>query len=179
MADRRYLLVVAVALCMAVHAVVIGQYLGSVFFLTAFAWAWVGLAALRDDLMSARTMALTMIGVLMVSSFLLLSFGAQQDGLAAIFSLAILPSAVSWASVLFYIAYLTAGPDEDEAELNAKFGVAMNQWMTALLDGSHAAVAGQVQAKASPPLAAEVLTPEAAVQIVGPIRSDGRDSHAA
>lgn len=179
MVDRRSLLVVAVALCMAVHAVVIGRYLGSVFFLTAFAWAWVGLAALRGDLRAARTMVLTMIGMLLVSSALLLSFGGQQDGLVAVFSLAILPGAVSWVSVLFYIIYLAAGPEEDEADLDAKFVKAMSQRTTAPPGGSHAAVAGQVQATVSPPLAAEVLTPEAAVQIVGPMRSQGPASDAA
>ena len=164
---------------MAVHAVVIGRYLGSVFFLTAFAWAWVGVAALRGDLASARTMVLTMIGVLLISSALMLWLGVRQDGLAAIFSLAIVPGAVSWISVLFYIVYLSAGPEEDEGELDARFAMAMNKWMTAPPNGSHAAVAGQVQAKVGPPLAAEVLTPETAVQIVGPIRSDGRASNAA
>ena len=171
MAGRRSLLVTTLAICMAVHAVVIGRYLESVFFLTAFPWAWVGLAALRGDLVSARTMVLTMIGVLSVSSALLLLVGTQQHGLTAFFSLARLPGAVTWISVLFYIAYLAAGPEEDEAELDAKFAVAMNRWMTAPPDRSNAAVAGPAQATVSPPLAAGTLTPEAAVQIVGPIRA--------
>ena len=179
MAGRRSLLVTAVALCMAVHAVVIGRYLESVFFLTAFPWAWVGLVALRGDLASARTMALTMIGVLAVYSALLLLLGTQQHGLAAVFSLAILPGAVTWISVVFYIAYLAAGPEEDEAELNAKFAIAMNRWMTAPPDRSQAADAGPAQATGSPPLAAGTLTPEAAVQIVGPIRASRPASDAA
>lgn len=171
MANPRYLLIVAVALCMAVHAVVIGRYLGSVFFLTAFPWAWVGLAALRGDLMSARTMALTMIGVLTVSSVLLLSFGAQQSGLAATLSLAILPAAVSWVSVLFYIAHLSAGPGDTEAEYDAKSVVTMKQQMTAPPAGSDGAFARPAQEIQVAPLAAGVLTPETAVRIVGPIHS--------
>jgi len=179
MADRRYVLVVTVALCMAVHAVVIGRYLESVFFLTAFAWVWVGLAALRGDLMSARTMALTMIGVLTVSSVLSLSFGSRQDGLVAVFSLAILPGAVIWVSVLFYMVHLAAGPEEDEAELDAKFVMAMNQWMTAPPDATRAAVARPAQPIHVAPLAADVLTPETAVRIVGPIGSQRPASDAA
>jgi hypothetical protein len=169
MAGKRYLFLIALSLCMAAHAVIIGRYLESVFFLTAFSWSWVGVTALRGNLAAARAMALTMIGLVLVASALLLSLGTQQNGLVATFSLAIIPGVVAWISVLFYISHLASGLEKDHAESESEFAVALDRWMTEPPDGSH--FAEPVQPAVSSPLAAEAPTPEMVARIVGAIRA--------
>lgn len=101
-----------VASLMAVHALLVGRYLGSAFFITAFPCGWVAIAALRRDLAGARAMCFTMlclIPVYLLSAHLLAESGAS---LVALYSLAAGPALVCWLCLLALAAFIEQGESD-------------------------------------------------------------------
>ena len=178
MANRQSF-IVGLCVGMAVHALVIGRYLESVFFLTAFPWAWVGLVVFRSDIKSAQTMALTMIGVMLVSTMLLLAGETGGHARTALLSLAIVPSTISWICLVLYINHSSSASHDHGPEIDAELLRASDQSRTGVLDGSYSAVARPAQWNVSAPLAPEALTAERAAQIIGAMRTQRQNSDAA
>jgi hypothetical protein len=111
---RRGLILFLFASVMAAHALVIGRYLESSFFLTAFSWGWVGFAALVQRLDAARTMGMTMI-VILIALPVLLVLGDSPHGqweFMPLYSLALFPSLVSWGCLLVLIRFIINHSDD-------------------------------------------------------------------
>jgi hypothetical protein len=101
----------AFSLVMAVHALVVGRYLESTFFLAAFPWGWVALTALLDRLDMARAMGITMTGLLLLTSAILLLniTPFSQGDLVPLYSLGLFPSLIIWVCLPVFIRYLLSG----------------------------------------------------------------------
>lgn len=91
---------------MATHAVVVGGLLKSLFFLMAFFWGWVAVAALRNQLEAAQAMAVVMTVLLLALAALSLREGAAAD--VAYYTFALYPALVSWVCVFFLVRFLIA-----------------------------------------------------------------------
>ncbi len=124
-------------------------------------------------------MALTMIGVLAVVAALLLSVVSGERSQMALFSLALLPSVVSWCCLVIYIYHSRSASKDDEAKVDADFMNAIHQWMTMPKDTSRAAVARPARATTNAPLAVEELTPERVTQIVGAVQNPSQSRNVA
>lgn len=94
------------AAAMALHAAVVGGLLQSLFFLMAFFWGWVAVAALKDKLEAAQAMAVVMIILLLAVAGLSLQKGAGGTADVAYYTFALYPALVSWVCALFYIRFL-------------------------------------------------------------------------
>lgn len=113
---RRTWLLVVMSCLLAVHALVIGRLLPSCFFITAFCWAWVAVAAFLDRLEAARAMAATMIVIQLLASVVLKLTPFGWGGTTALYVLALLPSLVAWACIYIYIVHLES---EDDVRVDA------------------------------------------------------------
>lgn len=104
--DRRYLGLLFFSLAMVVHAMAVGRYLGSLYFIVAFAWGWVAVAALRGRLDLAWDMGLTIMALLLLSLGALSYAAAGMQDFVALGSLVYFPAIISWACLLVYIRHL-------------------------------------------------------------------------
>lgn len=95
-----------IAAAMALHALVVGGMLQSLFFLMAFFWGWVAVAALRDKLEAAQAMAVVMTALLLAAAGLSLQQGGGGPADVAYYTFALYPALVSWVCVFFYIRFL-------------------------------------------------------------------------
>jgi hypothetical protein len=105
----------AVAAALSVYTLVVGCELPSAFFVTAFSWGFVAFAALFGRIEAARTMTITMFGILALSAIVLIFSPLGQGDMSAFLSLALFPSLVAWACAYVYIRHLqrlTMAPDE-------------------------------------------------------------------
>lgn len=92
-----------------------GRILPSSFFIVAFCWMWVGVAAATDRLDMAKPMAVTMMVLLACVAVAIKMTPLGRGNLAPLFSLALLPSLVSWACVYVYIRHAERGDDTTSA----------------------------------------------------------------
>lgn len=106
--------IILVSLIMAIHAVMIGRYLESVFFLMAFCWAWMGVTAFRDRLQLAQSMALIMVAILLLAALPLAVLNLDRASLTPYLSLALIPGVISWACMYFYIRHITVKRHDDQ-----------------------------------------------------------------
>jgi hypothetical protein len=169
----RYINIVLISLGMACHSLVVGRYLESMFFMAAFAWAWVGFASLRGNLHAAKTMAQTMIAITIGAAALLPVLGMSGGKETALISLALLPGGISWVCVLLYINYIMSGPEERDQEMNADFARSLDAWT------SPPPVPSAAHPFMEAPVAAEELTSEKVAKIVGRDVHQDRQSNAA
>jgi hypothetical protein len=123
------LVLLAFSLVMAAHALVVGRYLESTFFLAAFPWGWVALTALLDRLDMARAMGITMTGLLLLTSAILLLniTPFSQGDLVPLYSLGLFPSLIIWVCLPVFIRYLLSGHSSEgrgndlPAEANSRY----------------------------------------------------------
>ena len=94
-----------VALAMSLHAFVVGRVLESTFFIAAFTWGWVAIAALRNSLEAAQAMVITMT-FLLVAAIVAAAMTMEPGHLQAYYSLALIPAAVANICFFFYIRFL-------------------------------------------------------------------------
>lgn len=106
MAPKRYWALFWLAAGLGVHAFVVGNLLGSMFFVMVFFWGWVAVHALRGELDVAQAMVITMCLVLFATAGLLIAYPQYFEHELAYYSLALYPAMVSWTSVYFYIRHL-------------------------------------------------------------------------
>lgn len=105
---------IAVAAALGVYTLVVGYEMPSIIFVTAFSWGFVAFAALFGRIEAAKTMAITMLGLLTLSAITLIASPLGRDDMTALLSLALFPSVVAWACVYVYIRHLqrlTMTPD--------------------------------------------------------------------
>lgn len=93
------------AMTMSLHAFVVGRVLESTFFIAAFTWGWVGIAALRNSLEAAQSMIITMT-FLLVAAIVSAAMTMDPGHLGAYYSLALIPAAVANICFFFYIRFL-------------------------------------------------------------------------
>ena len=93
------------AMVMALHAFIVGRVLESTFFIAAFTWGWVAIAALRSSLEAARSMIITMT-FMFVIAIVAAAMTMDPGHLRAYFSLALIPAAVANICFFFYIRFL-------------------------------------------------------------------------
>ena len=98
--------VVVGATALAGHAVAVGGYLESVFFLVALAWGWVAVTGLREDLRSAQAMVVTMAALLALAVLIVIMLEVKTTRLVAHLSLALIPGLVSWICMFIYIRFV-------------------------------------------------------------------------
>lgn len=103
----RYPGVVLVSLVMALHTIMIGRYLESVFFIIAFCWGWMAVTAYRDRLKSAQSMALIMLGILVLIVLPMAVLRLDGSELFSYLSLAIVPGIISWSCMFVYIRHIS------------------------------------------------------------------------
>ncbi len=108
MTSKRYWGLFWIAVVLALHALVVGQALGSSFFVLMFFWGWVAVHALRGNLEEAQSMVITMCILLFGVVGLLIAYPRMFDHEMAYYSLALYPAMVSWVSSYFYIRHLMA-----------------------------------------------------------------------
>lgn len=106
MMNQRYWVLFWVALAMAAHSAIVGRWLGSSFFMLLFFWGWVAAAAYKGHLESARSMAITMIIILLATSLALALRPAEFANELAYYTFALYPALVSWICVFFYVRHL-------------------------------------------------------------------------
>jgi hypothetical protein len=133
------------AAAMALHAAVVGGLLQSLFFLMAFFWGWVAVAALKDKLEAAQAMAIVMIILLLAVAGLSLQKGAGGPADVAYYTFALYPALVSWVCVLFYIRFLIG---RDQAA--SPPGAAGRQQPKSARKAQSAAATGSSEPSASP-----------------------------
>ena len=109
--ERRYLVLFWIAMAMAAHSVVFGRFLGSSFFMLLFLWGWVAAAAYRGRLESARSMAITMVVILVGATVVLALRPAEFQNELAYYTFALYPALVSWICVYFYVRHLMQKDD--------------------------------------------------------------------
>jgi hypothetical protein len=105
---------IAVAAALGVYTLVVGYEMPSIIFVTAFCWGFVAFAALFGRIEAAKTMAITMLGLLTLSAITLIASPLGRDDMTALLSLALFPSVVAWTCVYVYIRHiqrLTMTPD--------------------------------------------------------------------
>jgi len=105
MGKSRYWGLFWIAAGMSMHALVVGKLLESSFFILAFFWGFVAIAAVRGALETAQSMAVLMMalfGMLGIAAM----FGGGAPGNLAYTTFALYPALVSWISIFFYIRYL-------------------------------------------------------------------------
>jgi Ca2+/Na+ antiporter len=103
---QRYWVLFWIAIAMAAHSAIVGRWLGSSFFMLMFFWGWVAAAAYRGHLESARSMAITMIVILVGTSVALALRPAEFANELAYYTFALYPAVVSWICVYFYVRHL-------------------------------------------------------------------------
>ena len=106
MINQRYWGLFWISLGMAAHSLVVGKVLGSTFFMLVFFWGWVAAAAYRGRLDSARTMAITMVFILVSITIGLAIRPMDFSNELAYYTFALYPALVSWICVFFYVRHL-------------------------------------------------------------------------
>jgi Ca2+/Na+ antiporter len=106
MMNQRYWVLFWIAMAMAVHSAIVGRLLGSSFFMLLFFWGWVAAAAYKGHLESARSMAITMIVILVATAVALAFHPAEFTNDLAYYTFALYPAVVSWICVYFYVRHL-------------------------------------------------------------------------
>lgn len=109
----RYPIIVFMSLGMLLHALLVGRYLGSLYFLAAFSWSWVAVTAMRGNLASAQAMVQTMIALVGASLFLSIAAASDIAKFMPLVSLALVPGLISWVCMLIYIRHIRFAPDEE------------------------------------------------------------------
>ena len=105
MRSKRYWGLFWIAMVLALHALVVGNALGSSFFVLMFFWGWVAVHALRGSLEQAQAMVIIMCVLLFSVVGLLIAYPHAFDHEMAYYSLALYPAMVSWVSAYFYIRH--------------------------------------------------------------------------
>ena len=106
MLRKRWVLVLMSCL-LALHAMMIGWLVPSYLsFIVGFCWIWIAAAALLDRLEDARTMAATIIAILIVATILLKLGPLGGGNNSALFMLGLMPSVIAWACVYVYIRHI-------------------------------------------------------------------------
>lgn len=103
--DRHRWVLFCLAMVMSFHAFVVGRVLESTFFIAAFTWGWVAIAALRGSLEAAQSMIITMTFMIVVA-IVAAAMTMDPGHLRAYFSLALIPAAVANVCFFFYIRFL-------------------------------------------------------------------------
>ena len=106
MRSKRYWGLFWIAMVLALHALVVGNALGSSFFVLMFFWGWVAVHALRGSLEQAQAMVIIMCVLLFSVVGLLIAYPHAFDHEMVYYSLALYPAMVSWVSAYFYIRHL-------------------------------------------------------------------------
>lgn len=114
--ERRNTGLVICSLVMAAHALWVGHLLGSLYFIAAFPWGWVAVAAWRGRMQLAWDMALTFLTLLLLSLLAISLTAGGLAKLAASGSLAYFPGVVSWACLLVYIHHLRNDEEQETGD---------------------------------------------------------------
>lgn len=114
----------AIAVGMSLHALLMGRLLESPFGIVAFAWGYIAWATLRNRLADAEAMAISMAAILFASSIAFGALSGDHASVVAHLSLALAPAAVAFACVTLYIAHIRR-PRVDEPLLDWTSAVAM------------------------------------------------------
>lgn len=113
MVRRRYWTLFWLAVCLGLHALVVGKLLGSIFFVMVFFWGWVAVHALRGQLDAAQAMVITMCVLLFGTAGLMIAYPQYFEHELAYYTFALYPAMVSWTCTYFYIRHLRAGARAD------------------------------------------------------------------
>lgn len=95
-----------VAALLTVHAVVVGHKLESAFFIVSYFWAWIAFNAVTGRMEPVKSMAATMIVLLLASAIFLMLTPFGRGDTAGFYALAWFPSIVAFASVFVFAVYL-------------------------------------------------------------------------
>jgi Ca2+/Na+ antiporter len=104
--NKKYWVLFWVAIAMAAHSAIVGRLLGSSFFMLLFFWGWVAAAAYRGHLESAKSMAITMVVILVGTSVALALRPGEFRNELAYYTFALYPALVSWICVYVYVRHL-------------------------------------------------------------------------
>lgn len=115
MGKSRYWGLFWIAAALAIHALVVGRFLGSSFFVMMFFWGWVAVNAMRGELEAAQNMVIIMCTLLFTATILMVFYPQNFDHELAYYAFALYPAMVSWVSAYFYIRYLRV---RDRAEMS-------------------------------------------------------------
>lgn len=116
------LLLLAVSLLLAFHALAVSRFLASsVFLIIAFCWLWVAAAALRGRLEDVNAMALTASSMLAVAAAAVSMASFPAVDRKAFLMLGLFPALTGWISVYIYARHLQRPRDEDGHILDAWF----------------------------------------------------------
>ena len=119
---RRYLDLFAVSLVLGVHNFIVGHYLPSSIFVASFCWGWVGFAALAGRIEAVKSMAATMVALLLFTTLILKFTPLGHGNMYAFYTLALLPSLVAWCCTYLYSIYIL----HCESNPSASFEEALN-----------------------------------------------------
>lgn len=117
----RHLLLVAMSLLLTIHGLVVSRSIpSSLFLIASCSWLWVGVTALIDRLEAARTMATTMIVMLLAIALIAKTTSLVEGNMMAFYLLAMFPSLTAWICVYIYIRHLQGAREAN--------GVAIHSW---------------------------------------------------
>lgn len=107
---------VLISIGMATHALLVGRYLGSAFFLSAMCWGWMAVCGIQGRLEAARSMAIVMTALVLFGIvWIVVAGGAEMR--VPILSLCLVPALVSWACAIHYVNFINRRSTEvDPAE---------------------------------------------------------------
>jgi hypothetical protein len=119
---NRNLLLVGISLLLAIHALLMSRFIpSSLFLVISYCWLWVGVAALIDRLKAARTMASTMIVILLAITLIEKTYSFVRGDVMAFYFLAMIPSLTAWICVYVYVRYLERAGDVGEGAIYTWF----------------------------------------------------------
>jgi hypothetical protein len=106
------MLMAALSLLLAIHALVVSRFLpSSLFLIVSFCWLWVAAAALLDRLEAVRAMASTMTVILLLAALIVQTTSSWRGDMSAFYFLAMFPSLVAWVCFYAYARHLQRSDD--------------------------------------------------------------------
>jgi hypothetical protein len=119
----RFIILFMVAILLALHAYIVSHKLESAFLIVSFCWAWVAVAALFGRLEPVKSMAATMVVLLLLSAVFLMATPFGRGDTKGFYALAWFPSIIAFGCVYIYAVYLQRSDATPNVSLDAEYTV--------------------------------------------------------
>lgn len=117
---NRFGFLALVGLLLALHALVVAHHLESAFVIVAYCWGWVAVSALFGRLEAVKSMAATMVVLLLLSALFVMVTPFGRGNTSGFYALAWFPSLVSFTCVYIYAVYLQRSDATPNVSLDAE-----------------------------------------------------------